>query len=56
MNRRHAVLLLVAAVVTLGWAHGVGARRQPAGELIYAMQLAIPPGSIPPGTAVSLPH
>ena len=34
MNRRHIVLLLVAAVLTLGWAHGIGAQHQPAGELV----------------------
>jgi hypothetical protein len=48
MNRRHTVLLLVAAVLTLGWAHGIGARRQPAGELIHAMQVAIPPAWLDP--------
>jgi hypothetical protein len=48
MNRRHTVLLLVAAVVTLGWAHRIGARHQPAGELIYAMQSAIPPAYFDP--------
>ena len=42
MNRRHTVLLLVAAVLTPGWARGIGARRQPAGELICAIQVAIP--------------
>jgi len=48
MNRRHTVPLLVAAALTLAWAHGIGARRQPAGELIYAMQVAILPAWLDP--------
>jgi hypothetical protein len=48
MSRRHTVLLLVAAVPTLGWAHGIGARHRPAGELTYAMQVAIPPAWFDP--------
>jgi hypothetical protein len=57
MNQRQIVLWLVAAVLTLGWAHGIGAQPQPVGELVYAMHVTIPPpGSIPPRTAVSLPR
>jgi peptide/nickel transport system substrate-binding protein len=48
MNRRQILLLLVAAVLTLGWAHGTGAQHQPVGELIYAMHVTIPPAWFDP--------
>ena len=48
MHRRHIVLLLMAAVLTRGWAHGTGAQHQPAGELIYAMHVTIPPAWFDP--------
>jgi hypothetical protein len=48
MNQRQIVLWLVAAVLTLGWAHGIGAQHQPVGELIYAMHVTIPPAWFDP--------
>lgn len=48
MNRRRIVLLLMAAVVTLGWAQGIGAQDKPAGELVYAMHVTIPPAWFDP--------
>ena len=48
MNRRQILLLFVAAVLTLGWAHGTGAQHQPVGELIYAMHVTIPPAWFDP--------
>jgi hypothetical protein len=48
MNRRQTVLLLVVAALTLGWAHGIGAQHQPAGELIYAMHVTLAPAWFDP--------
>jgi hypothetical protein len=48
MNQRQIVLWLVAAVLTLGWAHGIGAQHQPVGELVYAMHVTIPPAWFDP--------
>jgi peptide/nickel transport system substrate-binding protein len=48
MNRRQSVLLLMAAVLTLSWAYGIGAQHQPAGELVYAMHVTIPPAWFDP--------
>jgi peptide/nickel transport system substrate-binding protein len=48
MNRRQILLLLVVAVLTLGWAQGTGAQHQPVGELVYAMHVTIPPAWFDP--------
>src|SRR5918992_1037153 len=48
MNRRQTVLLLIAVVLTLGWAHGLGAQPRPAGELVYAMHVTIAPAWFDP--------
>jgi peptide/nickel transport system substrate-binding protein len=48
MNRRQIVPLLVAAALTLGWVQGIGAQHQPAGELVYAMHVTIPPAWFDP--------
>jgi peptide/nickel transport system substrate-binding protein len=48
MNRRRIALLLVATTLTLGWAHGVDAQHQPAGELVYAMHVTIAPAWFDP--------
>jgi hypothetical protein len=48
MNLRQIVLWLVGAALTLGWAHGIGAQHQPAGDLIYAMHVTIPPAWFDP--------
>ena len=41
MNRRSGILLLVVAVLLLGWAHGAGAQPKPAGELVGALQVSL---------------
>ena len=48
MNQRQIMLWLVAAVLTLGWAHGIGAQHQPVGELVYAIHVTIPPAWFDP--------
>ena len=48
MNRSLIVLVLVAAVVMPGWAHGIGAQHQPEGELVYAMHVTIAPAWFDP--------
>ena len=48
MNQRQNVLWLVAAVLTLCWAHGIGAQHQPVGEFVYAMHVTIPPAWFDP--------
>ena len=48
MHRRHIILLLVVAVLTLGWPHRVGAQTAPAGELVYAMHVTIAPAWFDP--------
>jgi peptide/nickel transport system substrate-binding protein len=48
MNRCRMALLLVGAVLALGWAHGVGAQTKPAGELVWAMHVTIAPAWFDP--------
>jgi peptide/nickel transport system substrate-binding protein len=43
MHRRQSMLLFAVVVLTLGWAHGIDAQRQPAGELVYAMHVTLAP-------------
>jgi hypothetical protein len=48
MNRGQIVLVLMAVVVMLGWAHGHSTQHQPAGELVYAMHVTIAPAWFDP--------
>jgi hypothetical protein len=48
MHRRHIILLLVGAVLTLGWSHGVGAQTKPAGEFVWALHVTIAPAWFDP--------
>jgi peptide/nickel transport system substrate-binding protein len=49
MPRRWSILLLVVLGFTLGWGPGVDAQHKPAGELVYAMHVTIPPAWFDPG-------
>src|SRR5215470_3933331 len=48
MHRRRLILLLVGAVLTLGWPHGVGAQAKPTGELVWALHVTIAPAWFDP--------
>src|SRR5215831_6716263 len=48
MHRRHLILLLVGAALTLGWTHRVGAQTKPTGELVWALHVTIAPAWFDP--------
>ena len=49
MNRRYGILLLVVAVLALGWAHDAGAQTTPSGDLVWALHVSISPSWFDPG-------
>jgi peptide/nickel transport system substrate-binding protein len=52
MQSRHRIaLLLVAAALTLGWAHSFGAQSQPMAEMMIAWHVTLAPAWFDPSTA-----
>ncbi|HSF28904.1 MAG TPA: ABC transporter substrate-binding protein [Candidatus Tectomicrobia bacterium] len=51
LPRRGIVLPLMLAAMTLAWAHGLDAQPKPAGELIWAYSITIPPAWFDPADA-----
>jgi peptide/nickel transport system substrate-binding protein len=49
MPLRHGItLVLVAAVLTVGWAHQLGAQSKPTGEMVWAWHVTLAPSWFDP--------